>query len=235
MNRRRVRRKAFREAYVAHAHAENYQAPEPPAQELVEQKVIALPLPPSLPTPTAPTAIQPTSRPKPIYGQTIEQNVLGHHFRSKTEAQWAFFLEYLGIKWLYEPEGYELSRRYLPDFFIPSLRCWVEIKGPMPSEDEKDLCRELAKVTGQTVLLNFGEPGWWIDSEPVYGGSFQFQPNGNAPICGMVPAICPGCKGFLFHDGKTPHLCLEGGVPESNGTLIRQAVRYAVRGIRWNG
>jgi hypothetical protein len=233
MSRRRVRRKAFREAYMAHAHTENYQAPEPP--EGPGSKIIALPPPISLPAPTASTAAQPTTRPKPIYGQTIEQNVLGYHFRSKTEAQWAFFLEYLGIKWLFEPEAYELSRRYLPDFFIPSLRCWLEIKGPMPSEDEKDLCRELSKVTGQTVILNFGEPGWWIDNETVFGGSFQFHPNGGPPIVGMVPAVCPGCKGFLFHDGKTPHLCLEGGVPESEGTLIRQAARYANRGIRWNG
>ena len=65
----------------------------------------------------------------------------GYHFRSRLEARWAVFFDYLGLDWEYEPEGYEiwhdpidlwefvedskepLSRKvkYLPDFVIRNV------------------------------------------------------------------------------------------------------------------
>lgn len=51
-------------------------------------------------------------------------------FRSRLEARWAVFFDLLGVKWLYEPEGFVLpsGARYLPDFFLPDLDIWAEIK-----------------------------------------------------------------------------------------------------------
>lgn len=55
----------------------------------------------------------------------------GITFRSKLEANWAATLDYLGIAWLYEPQTYVLSNGvcYLPDFFLPASRAWMEVKG----------------------------------------------------------------------------------------------------------
>lgn len=69
----------------------------------------------------------------------IETRYAGCRFRSRLEARWAVFFDRLGIKWLYEPQGFEVGerrRRYLPDFHLPDLGTWVEVKG---TRDDLDL------------------------------------------------------------------------------------------------
>jgi len=39
----------------------------------------------------------------------IETVYSDHLFRSRLEARWAVFFDYMGIKWVYEPEGYDLG------------------------------------------------------------------------------------------------------------------------------
>lgn len=71
--------------------------------------------------------------------QPIETHYAGHRFRSRLEARWAVFFDTLGIRWEYEPQGYlvGLDRRpYLPDFWLPGEKLWVEVKG---SEDQLDI------------------------------------------------------------------------------------------------
>lgn len=60
----------------------------------------------------------------------IETLWKGYRFRSRLEARWAVFFEELGIRWEYEPEGFELSdgTRYLPDFYLPDQDSYVEVK-----------------------------------------------------------------------------------------------------------
>ena len=50
----------------------------------------------------------------------IETLYRGHYFRSKAEARFAVFLDCLGVKWDYEPQGFALGNglKYLPDFKI---------------------------------------------------------------------------------------------------------------------
>lgn len=79
---------------------------------------------------------------KPI--RTMYKGIL---FRSKLEAEWAKFFDYLNIPWIYEPEGYEFTdgTRYLPDFWLPNSKQWFEVKGIMNDKDLhkiKTLCRE---------------------------------------------------------------------------------------------
>lgn len=65
----------------------------------------------------------------------IETVYNGYRFRSRLEARWAVFFDVAGIKYDYEPEGFEYSVgdgekcRYLPDFFLPELEVYVEVKG----------------------------------------------------------------------------------------------------------
>ena len=55
----------------------------------------------------------------------------GTLFRSRLEADWASTLDSYGITWQYEPEGFQLSDGtcYSPDFYLPSARAWLEVKG----------------------------------------------------------------------------------------------------------
>lgn len=65
----------------------------------------------------------------------IETSYAGHRFRSRLEARWAVAFDALGERWQYEPQGYTIkmpvgpAEQYLPDFYLPGRRVWVEVKG----------------------------------------------------------------------------------------------------------
>lgn len=64
--------------------------------------------------------------------QAIPTRYAGYHFRSRLEARWAVFFDALKLEWQYEPEGFIIGigqRPYLPDFRLPKLNLWVEVKG----------------------------------------------------------------------------------------------------------
>ena len=75
--------------------------------------------------------------------KAIETKYNGFRFRSRLEARWAIFFDSIGLKYEYEIEGFEMNGiRYLPDFYIPSLDRWFEIKGKPLSETEMKKCEE---------------------------------------------------------------------------------------------
>lgn len=62
----------------------------------------------------------------------IETYYSGHLFRSRLEARWATVFNDLGINWEYEPQGFRVGdqqKPYLPDFRLPDINWWVEVKG----------------------------------------------------------------------------------------------------------
>ena len=63
--------------------------------------------------------------------QAIETVYNGYRFRSRLEARWAVFFDAMGIKYQYEPEGFKGFNDipYLPDFYLPDLDIYVEVKG----------------------------------------------------------------------------------------------------------
>jgi hypothetical protein len=68
----------------------------------------------------------------------------GTAFRSSLEADWACTLDHLGIKWEYEPQRLRLpsGAGYIPDFWLPEIGTWIEVKGDIVPGEEK--ARELA-------------------------------------------------------------------------------------------
>lgn len=89
----------------------------------------------------------------------IETIYNGYRFRSRTEARWAVFFDAAGIKYEYEKEGFDIDGRpYLPDFWLPELDAWFEVKGSQPTEEEIWLCERLHEKSGKRVFLAYGEP-----------------------------------------------------------------------------
>ncbi|GHP00651.1 hypothetical protein KSF_106980 [Reticulibacter mediterranei] len=80
-------------------------------------------------------------------------------FRSQLEARWAYFFDLLGIRYRYEPKLFCLRSDlwYLPDFWLPDHRCFVEIKGEQPEQREK--MRLLARKVRVNVYTFFGDVG----------------------------------------------------------------------------
>lgn len=68
--------------------------------------------------------------------KAIETKYKGYRFRSRLEARWAVFFDALGLEWEYEPEGYDLGDLgwYLPDFYLPEEKIWVEVKPDIDTE-----------------------------------------------------------------------------------------------------
>lgn len=134
--------------------------------------------------------------------QPIETIYKGYRFRSRLEARWAVFFDALGIVWEYEKEGYDLDGLwYLPDFWLPELEYWVEVKGKLPENygTEKDLAGEeiekatrLTEQSGDMVFLLCGAMD--IARPPVIIG-FSFNTEGEVYSAEHFSfARCPVCS-----------------------------------------
>ncbi len=56
-------------------------------------------------------------------------------FRSRTEARVAELLDRQGVSWVYELKRFDLdSTTYLPDFYLPDLAMYLEVKGYIEGE-----------------------------------------------------------------------------------------------------
>src|SRR5260221_9645797 len=104
--------------------------------------------------------------------QAIKTRYNGYKFLSRLEAHWAVFFDTLGIKYHPELEGYALKYTgsqnvvcYLPDFWIPEMQSYFEIKPalgnslnesmPTPQECEKVI--RLCIGTQKSVCILVGD------------------------------------------------------------------------------
>lgn len=175
----------------------------------------------------------------------------GVTFRSRLEARWALLLDALGVAWRYEAEGFNLpSGYYLPDFWLPEPRLWLEIKPPFDIDYDRErerllraqiICGELAEHTQNRVVLaasNFGEwilPTWKQQSGMVgffprpTGGGFDLD----AP---HLPARCHTCGQFDFvYEGRSDRVCR--GACEWRDVplvLVEEAIEQAIAHAFWN-
>jgi rubredoxin len=146
----------------------------------------------------------------------IETVYKGYRFRSRLEARWAVFFDALGIKWLYEPEGFTLEddTHYLPDFFLPDYNLWIEIKGVMGEYDSHKISMFRKGLTSPEELLVLGNiPPVGVDvCEWVYDNyedsSCYDIGSANGWDFPYIPCVCPVCGkvGFEF-DGRGSRIC----------------------------
>lgn len=106
----------------------------------------------------------------------IETKYKGYKFRSRLEARWAVFFDAVGMPYEYEREGFDVNGRwYLPDFYLPWYRCYVEIK-PDVEEDIK-AADEILKPFSESkaILLCVGDP--LNDNMTLYENSKTYKAN----------------------------------------------------------
>lgn len=109
----------------------------------------------------------------------IETLYRGYRFRSRMEARWAVFMDHLGVKFDYEPEAYALpSGGYLPDFFVPELDAYIEIKNPEVKDRDDRKILDLASATRKIVYVFRVPPTFpdWSDFD--HEGAEAFFPDG---------------------------------------------------------
>lgn len=128
-------------------------------------------------------------------------------YRSRLEARWAVYFDSLGLPFEYETEGFDLGAavKYLPDFWLPTLRIWIEIKGPDPTDGETEKAHRLAVQTGSPLFVFHG------------GIEMPDSPRGAPKAYGFFPDLtadygcqwceCPDCGqiGITF-EGRSDRL-----------------------------
>jgi hypothetical protein len=175
----------------------------------------------------------------------IETKWNGITFRSRLEARWAMFMSHLGVPYLYEHEGYELdSGRYLPDFWLPEIGAFLEIKPRQPSTQEQISCLELADMTKRRVVLFFGAPGHWLgggyaasDSGILYRPGYESDDRHYfcvCPICEAVGIEYIG-RGERVCKGDKHELGPGANVPTHDAPAIRRAAQKANTYRFWSG
>lgn len=95
--------------------------------------------------------------------RAIETEYQGYRFRSRLEARWATFFSSMGIDWGYEPEGFEMEwegevLRYLPDFWLPQVRTWAEVKPVEFTDIERAKLQALSRGSECSALMLVGIP-----------------------------------------------------------------------------
>lgn len=91
----------------------------------------------------------------------------GHRFRSRLEARWALFFNFIGIPWEFEREAFSLvadgkPTGFTPDFWLPSLRIWFEVKPELSSMHHDQALALVGKVDAflgsadRELVLAFG-------------------------------------------------------------------------------
>ncbi len=141
----------------------------------------------------------------------------GITFRSRLEARWAMIFDALSMEYRYEYEGFDLNGTwYLPDFWIPSIKTWVEIKPTSATAKEQWLCEALALQTQNRVILFQGleVPGDYTypsnayipQSDGLLGYDYDYM------LC-----HCPICKrGGIEYEGRGARICGDKCCPDSD-------------------
>lgn len=150
----------------------------------------------------------------------------GVTYRSTTEGSWAAFFDVMGIDYNYEEEWYRTKfGGYMPDFYLPYIDLYVEIKREFPDwmtirETDKlmDLCQKLSKRG--IVLFGRPKPGqmaFLIDGD----GEGSFHSISEVNVLG-------GSLTFLRGDGRNKYIFFVAQVPKS---YRRKALKFAFKSI----
>lgn len=152
--------------------------------------------------------------------EAVPTEYAGITFRSRLEADWAATLDANHIGWAYEPETLTLPSGtvYIPDFWLPDLGTWIEVKGPGIPRVEKTA--ELAKTRachctddctcqwpgGELVILgrtSLGVSGLETGRRPACGYANWETPYGPSAYC----ITCHDCLSVQWITLRRPWRC----------------------------
>jgi hypothetical protein len=115
-------------------------------------------------------------------------------YRSKTEARWAAWFDKVGVEFYYEPSNIALGFcNYIPDFYLPDLGAYFEVKAGNFGETQIRKIKRLAEVTRQDVFL-FGDGRFAEKDGDRHGYGYVWRPDGQLYGDNMFTwAVCPIC------------------------------------------
>lgn len=101
----------------------------------------------------------------------------GYRLRSYTELMWARLMDAAEIFYLYEPDLVRVDDGYyLPDFWLPHVGIYLEVKGKHPTELEVQKADAVMARTGREVMFLVGLPE--SDKEGLFNCGFLVRGSG---------------------------------------------------------
>lgn len=147
-------------------------------------------------------------------------------FKSRFEADMAQFLDRLKLNWYYEPLSMLLPNgvHYMPDFYVPQIRLWVECRGYESLKGEaqiKSFARQIVdntlhEITGKAEHL-------FSDYLVIRGDSLHFwEPADRWPVFEsdlVIAGRCKHCGSWFFCSQQGAYQCRSCGTWDGNNHL----------------
>ena len=174
----------------------------------------------------------------------IKTTYKGIEMRSKLESRIALFLDALNIKWEYEPKTFLLSNGhpYKPDFYLPELKQWIEVKGDIKDHNKEFSMRFVEENKTELILISnekaFFFYNWFIpiqDAGYYHGDSFKYTGEGeeDAVCCddNLFVGLCSNCGKYFYCGNLGSYHCRACGTHNGDHDL-----KYNLQGdFYWNG
>ena len=159
--------------------------------------------------------------------KVIETLYKGYKFRSRLEARWAVYFDFFNIDWIYELEGFEFDdgTYYLPDFFLPQVEMWAEVK---PIELNKEELRKVCLLvdgSGFDCLLLEGVPDIRSYRYVGFDDNLEIYYDKNPEDC-FFDCVVSNYKEYNIQD-KRFYMNTGGGVEKHFKSLLYPAVEAA--------
>lgn len=138
-------------------------------------------------------------------------------YRSRLAAQWAVFLDSLGLVHVHEPKSFLVGRstRYAPEFWLPELKAWLDVLPADPAirGAQRWKAEELAKQRVNERV--------WIASGPPRRGEWHIEQLGR-----VGPKIA---RGMLLIDAAAPEgrVWMCGAADEDSDQLVFDPIEKA--------
>lgn len=158
--------------------------------------------------------------------KVIQTRYNGFHFRSRHEARWAVFFDALGLCWEYESEGFVLpgGLQYLPDFFLPDLNVWFEIKPAAWLSNEDSMKHQWFSMQHPFVCL-YGLPGAFDHCD--HESATDLLEWGQCSRCGSACFGHMHGKQYIGYASCSPSGRFPCGQFYANTTFVEEAVDIA--------
>jgi len=135
----------------------------------------------------------------------------GIEMRSRLEAKIANFFDMLGIAWQYEPMSFLLSNGdwFLPDFLLPELKTWAEVKGEILDFDHSRLLKFVSETKNEILIIS-KEEGYWHSCDRGSDGTKEL----------LYLGKCSKCGEFFFCGQIGSYHCRKCGFHNGDGDII---------------